>query len=123
MIRNLLTALLILTASISYSQGITPVTDQQKKEAIKNAQKVEVLGSKLQAQGRIVMEQDRLIEDQNKKITAQSLAIQLWEKNYKLLQTQYEAEKAKKPKDKTFIWILRCIGVAAVGFVVGSLAN
>lgn len=122
MIRNLLTVLLILTASISFSQSITPVTDQQKKEAIKNAQKVEVLESKIQAQGRIVLEQDRLIEDQKEKITAQSLTIQLWEKNYNLLQAQYEAEKAKKPKDKTFIWILRCIGVAAVSFAVGVVA-
>ena len=120
--KKLLTICAILIASISYSQGSIQITPEQAKQAIKNAQRVQVLEVAVKQQGIAITEIQLLVSDLKQQLQDSELQIDLWEKNYDLLKTQYEAEKAKKPKDKTFTWILRCIGVAAVGFVVGVVA-
>ena len=119
--KKILIALMILTASLSYSQGTIQITTDQAKEAIKAKQRVQKLESALQVQGLIISEYKIQVKDLKESGGHLSAELDLWKKNYDLLKTQFDAEIAKKPKDKTFTWILRCIAVAAVGYVAGSL--
>lgn len=100
-----------------------PNEQTAKADAVKKAQRVEVLEVAIQKQGAVISEQAVQINSLKQQVTDSELQNALWKKNYQLLNTQYEAEKASKPKDKTLAWILRMIAAGAVGFVVGSLAN
>lgn len=47
--------------------------------------------------------------------------LKLLQDSYKILQSQYEAEKMKKPKNNWFMWALATIAAFGSGFVIGSL--
>jgi len=79
------------------------------------------LESALQARGVVILEFQEQVRDLNKQLLDEVQDSALWKKNYNLMRTMYEAEKAKKPKDHTWVWLLRCTGVAAVAFIAGSL--
>ena len=117
--KHLLIILLILTALNSYSQGTIQITEYQAKEAIKNAQRVEVLSSQLHTQGLIISEYEILTGNLQSKVSSQALSLKLWEKNYSLLETRLKAEQKKK--QGLFEKILIGIGVFSAGYLVGSL--
>lgn len=113
--KKLLTICAILIASISYSQDFIQITPEQAKQAIKNAQKVEVLEVALRQQGIAISEFKLQVEDLKKQVKASEQQNDLWEKNYNLLNTQFEAEKAKKPKNT--LW--EKIGIGGGAFLLG----
>ena len=120
----------MLTACDLWSQGATPDSlDTRpitfpfwmvKEMAIDLAEKDRLQALQLATDLELQIYAER-ITGFEKVIQAKDLQLGLLEKNNVSLTVQLEAEKAKKPKDKTFLWILRLIGAAAVGFVAGSL--
>lgn len=111
----------ILTASLTYSQSTIQISPEQAKEAIKTKQRVEKLESALHVQGLVIAEYKLQVADLKGLIGNLEQQNALIVKNYDLLKIQLEVEKSKKPKDKTFIWILRCLAAAAGGYLIGSL--
>lgn len=119
--KKLLIVLMMLIASASYSQDIIQITPYQAKEAIKTRQRVQKLEIAVRQQGLAIAEFKMQVEDLHLQLADAMAQTNLWKKNYDLLNTRLDSEKAKKPGDNTLIWILRCIGAAAVGFVAGDL--
>lgn len=119
--KKLLIIFAMLIAFSSYSQDGILISNEQAKEAIKAKQRVAVMEVAIQQQRILISEFKQQVSDLKQQVKDSYLQNELWEENYDRLKVQFEAEKAKKPKDKTFTWILRCIGVGAVGFVVGNL--
>lgn len=54
---------------------------------------------------------------QNKK---QSLQLELLQRSNLSLEVQLKAEQAKKPKDRSFVWLLRVLGAFSIGWMLGS---
>ncbi|WP_179670499.1 hypothetical protein [Salinimicrobium sediminis] len=113
--KKLLIICVMLIASISYSQGTILITPEQAKEAIKNAQRVQVLEVAVRQQGIAIAEFQLQVADLEDQVKASEQQNDLWEKNYNLLHTQFEAEKAKKPKNT--VW--EKIGIGAGAFLIG----
>lgn len=120
--KQLLIICMMLIAFSSYSQDGILISTEQAKEAIKAKQRVTFLKVAIQQQRIVISEFKQQVSDLKQQVKDSDLQNELWEENYDRLKVQFEAEKAKKPQDKTLIWVLRCIGVGAVGFVVGVTA-
>lgn len=108
---------MILTASLSYSQGTIPINKEQAKQAIKNAQKVEILENKLQLQGLVISRQDNIIEQLTETTRGKDSQIALLQRNIQTLETQLKADSP----NNLIEYILYGIGIFATGFLVGSL--
>ena len=119
--KKLLIICAILTASISYSQDFIQITPEQAKQAIKNAQRVEVLEVAIKAQGAVISKLQIQVNELKEIVQLQESENALLEKNIDILQTQLKAEKTKKPKFST--WEKIGTGAAAflLGFFVGSV--
>ena len=111
----------ILTASLTYSQSTIQISPEQAKEAIKTKQHVEKLETALHVQGLVIAEYKLQVADLKGLLSNLEQQNSLLTKNYDLLKVQLEVEKAKKPKDNTFTWILGLIAAATGGYVIGSL--
>lgn len=121
--KKLLIICAILTASISYSQDFIQITPDQAKQAIKNAQRIEVLEVAIQAQGTVISKLQIQVTELKEIVLLQESENDLLEKSNDILQTQLEAEKTKKPKFST--WEKLGIGAGAflLGFFVSSISG
>lgn len=100
-----------------------PNKQTAKKDAVKKAERVEVLEVAIKQQTIVISEQAVQITDLKQQVRDTELQNDLAQEINRNLQTQLEAEKAKKPKKNTLRWILRCLGVGAAGYVIGNLAK
>jgi outer membrane murein-binding lipoprotein Lpp len=92
-----------------------------KADAVKKAQRVEVLEVAITQQGIVISEQAGQISSFKQQLSDSELQNDLQQELNQNLQTQLEAEKAKKPKNNTLLWVLRCIGALGAGYFAGNV--
>jgi hypothetical protein len=111
--------IVFLNSSIGFTQ--IQISPDQAKEAIRNAQRVESLKVDLRSSEVIILSQIELVSNLKNEVSDKEMIVALTNKNYAILQTQYEAEKARKPRSNWFVWVLATIAAFGSGFVVGSI--
>ena len=109
-----------MTAWKASSQNTIQISLYQANEAILNAKKVLTLNEKIaELEDKIENQNDQIVFLQLENSIDQKKYLKLQE-NYNILETQYEAEKAIKPKSKWWEYVLIGLASFATGFMVGS---
>ena len=110
----------MLIAFNSYSQNTIQITIEQAKDAIVAKQQNLTLNKKLMMLENGYANLEDHLRLMQEALDTEQMKFNLLQENYQILETQYEAEKAIKPKSKW--WELVLIGLAsfATGFMIGS---
>ncbi|MBW2962321.1 hypothetical protein [Mesonia aestuariivivens] len=119
--KKLFAICVMLIAFNSYSQDTIQITIEQAKDAIVAKQQNRTLNKKLMMleSGYANLEDHlRLMQEA---LENEQMKFNLLQENYNILNTQYEAEKAIKPKSKWWEFVLLGLGAFGLGFTVGSL--
>lgn len=116
---KVLTLLAILTVSTAFSQGIT---DQQKLEAVRNAQRVESLSNELGIAYLKISVFEEKVANFDIERAAFELKNNLIQNNYDRLEARYEALAALKDDKYTFVDFLTDLGLVAAGIIIGAVA-
>lgn len=121
--KKTLITLMILTAFTASSQNTIQITHAQAKEAIKTKQRLNVLEIAFEAQEVVISDFVIQVELLRAQVKNEKKINNLWQENYTILESQYEAEKGKSPN--WFVKGLKIVlgGVAAffAGYFVGGL--
>ncbi len=110
----------MLIAFSSYSQDTIQITIEQAKDAIVAKQQNLTLNKKLMMLENGYANLEDHLRLMQEALDTEQMKFNLLQENYSILETQYEAEKAIKPKSKWWEYILIGMGAFGIGFTVGS---
>lgn len=111
---------MILIASVSYSQ-IT-ISNNQAKQAIKNARAIPLLESEIKTQGLIISNfEEIIVPNLNEQLSNLKTRLELSQDNVSIFKTRWESEKAKKNPKYSFEDFFLDLGKVAAGLLVGVL--
>lgn len=116
-----LLSFMMLIAYKAYSQDTIPVTISQAKQAIRNAQKVEVLSLQCNVQTVLIENQDVVIDSLEERLRLEELRFQILESNIEYLSVGLETKSEVDKKNKWIHKALIFIGAFSTGYVIGSL--
>ncbi len=110
----------MLIAFNSYSQDTIQITIEQAKDAIVAKKQNLTLNKKLMMLENGYANLEDHLRLMQEALDTEQMKFNLLQENYTILETQYDAEKAIKPKSKWWEFVLVGLGAFATGFMIGS---